>query len=79
MASGSSSQNNTETPPPIDDINSPNHPLYLHPNDHPGMILISKKLTGSDNYSTWRRSIMIALNVINKLKIVTRELEEPPL
>lgn len=26
-----------------------NHPLYLHNNDQPGMILISKKLTGSEN------------------------------
>nr|GEV13771.1 cysteine-rich RLK (receptor-like protein kinase) 8 [Tanacetum cinerariifolium] len=59
------------------DINSPNHPLYLHPNDHPGLILISKKLTGSENYSSWKRSMMIALNAKNKLKIVTGELHEP--
>ncbi|XP_071704636.1 uncharacterized protein [Rutidosis leptorrhynchoides] len=60
-----------------EDINSPNHPLYLHQNDHPGLILISKKLTSSDNYSSWRRSIMIALNAKNKLKIVTGEITEP--
>ena len=60
-----------------DDPNSPNHSLYLHPNDHPGLILISKKLTGSDNYSTWNRSMMIALNAKNKLKIMTGEYQEP--
>ncbi|XP_071689698.1 uncharacterized protein [Rutidosis leptorrhynchoides] len=60
-----------------EDITSPNHPLYLHQNYHPGLILISKKLTGSDNYSSWRRSIMIALNAKNKLKIVTGEITEP--
>ncbi|GKE31824.1 cysteine-rich receptor-like protein kinase 8 [Tanacetum coccineum] len=70
-------QTNTCTPP--DDINSPNHPLYLHPNDHPGIILISKKLSGSDNYNTWKRSIMIALNAENKLKLVNGEFEEPNL
>ncbi|PWA89235.1 Cysteine-rich RLK (receptor-like protein kinase) 8 [Artemisia annua] len=59
------------------DLNSPNHPLYLHPNDHPGLILISKKLTRSDNYSSWKRSMMIALNAKNKLKIVTGEYVEP--
>ncbi|XP_071708394.1 uncharacterized protein [Rutidosis leptorrhynchoides] len=60
-----------------EDLNSPNHPLYLHQNDHPGLILISKKLTGSDNYSSWRRSMMIALNAKNKLKIVTGDIIEP--
>ncbi|GJS76658.1 probable inactive serine/threonine-protein kinase scy1 [Tanacetum coccineum] len=34
------------------------------------LILISKKLTGSDNYSTWRRSMVIALNAKNKMKII---------
>ncbi|XP_071740694.1 uncharacterized protein [Rutidosis leptorrhynchoides] len=59
-----------------DDVNSPNHPLFLHQQDHPGLILISKKLTESDNYSSWRRSIMIALNAKNKLKIITGEFTE---
>ncbi|XP_071727186.1 uncharacterized protein [Rutidosis leptorrhynchoides] len=67
----------TGTSPLEGDINSPNHPLYLHQSDHPGLILISKKLTGSENYSSWRRSIMIALNAKNKLKIVTGEITEP--
>nr|GEU32354.1 reverse transcriptase domain-containing protein [Tanacetum cinerariifolium] len=60
-----------------DDINSIHHPLYFHHNDHPGLILISKKLTGSENYSTWKRSMMIALNARNKLKLVNGEYEEP--
>ncbi|GJY11136.1 putative reverse transcriptase domain-containing protein [Tanacetum coccineum] len=61
----------------LDDINSVHHPLYFHPHDHPGMILISKKLSGSENYSTWKRSMMIALSARNKLKLVTGEFEEP--
>ena len=60
-----------------EDTNSVNHPLFLHLNDHPGLILISKKLTGSESYSTWRRSIMIALNAKNKMKIITNEYQEP--
>nr|GEX12930.1 retrovirus-related Pol polyprotein from transposon TNT 1-94 [Tanacetum cinerariifolium] len=59
-------QNINETVMPEEDTTSPNHPLYLHPNDHPGLILILKKLTGSDNYSTWKRSMIIALNARNK-------------
>nr|GEX40464.1 cysteine-rich RLK (receptor-like protein kinase) 8 [Tanacetum cinerariifolium] len=60
-----------------EDTNSPNHPLFLYQNDHPGLTLISKKLLGSDNYSSWRRSMTIALNAKNKLKIVTKEYPEP--
>ncbi|XP_071740217.1 uncharacterized protein [Rutidosis leptorrhynchoides] len=60
-----------------DDVTSPNHPLFLHQNDHPGLILIAKKLTGSNNYSSWRRSMTIALNAKNKLQIVTGTYAEP--
>ncbi|GKE85580.1 cysteine-rich receptor-like protein kinase 8, partial [Tanacetum coccineum] len=45
-------------------------------NDHQGLILISKKLTGLENYSTWKRSMMIALNARNKLKLMNGEYEE---
>ncbi|GJX65385.1 cysteine-rich receptor-like protein kinase 8 [Tanacetum coccineum] len=60
-----------------DDVNSPNHPLFLHQQDHPGLVLISKKLTGSDNYGSWKRSMMIALNAKNKMKIINGEFAEP--
>ncbi|GJX29313.1 hypothetical protein Tco_0237392 [Tanacetum coccineum] len=30
---------NDQPPPNAIDINSPNNPLYLHPNDHPGMMI----------------------------------------
>ncbi|XP_071739759.1 uncharacterized protein [Rutidosis leptorrhynchoides] len=60
-----------------DDTSSINHLLFLHQNDNPGLILISKKLIGSENYASWKRSMIIALNVKNKLKIVTNEYTEP--
>nr|XP_043625974.1 uncharacterized protein LOC122597447 [Erigeron canadensis] len=56
---------------------SSNHPLYLHQNDHPGIILITKKLVGSENYNSWKRSMTIALSAKNKLKLVNGEYEEP--
>ncbi|GJS54375.1 cysteine-rich receptor-like protein kinase 8 [Tanacetum coccineum] len=61
----------------MNDINSPHHPLYFHPNDHPGLLLISKRLFGSENYSTWKRSMLIVLSAKNKLKLVNRKYEEP--
>ncbi|GJX21902.1 cysteine-rich receptor-like protein kinase 8 [Tanacetum coccineum] len=60
-----------------DDINSVYHPLFFHQNDHPGLVLNSKKLTGSNNYSSWKRLMMIAFSVRNKLKLINREFEEP--
>lgn len=38
-----------------------NHPLYLGPADTPGSILTPVKLTGSENYGLWSRSMRIAL------------------
>ncbi|GJW60049.1 cysteine-rich receptor-like protein kinase 8 [Tanacetum coccineum] len=40
----------------MNDINSHHHPLYFHPNDHLGLLLISKQILRSENYSTWRRT-----------------------
>ncbi|GJT90310.1 cysteine-rich receptor-like protein kinase 8 [Tanacetum coccineum] len=72
MAGNSTNTNTTEN----DEISS-NHPLFLHQIDHPSLLLISKKLTGLDNYSSWKRSIMIALNAKNKMKLVNGEFPEP--
>ncbi|GJZ31566.1 cysteine-rich receptor-like protein kinase 8 [Tanacetum coccineum] len=41
------------------------------------MILISKKLIGSENYTMWKRSMMIALSARNKIKLINGEFEEP--
>lgn len=41
------------------------------------MILISKKLLGTENYATWKRSMQIALSAKNKLVIVTGEFMAP--
>ncbi|GJT04378.1 cysteine-rich receptor-like protein kinase 8 [Tanacetum coccineum] len=60
-----------------DDPNSPNHPLFLHQHDYPSLVLILKKLTRSDNYGSWKRSMMIAFDAKNKLKLVTGEFEQP--
>lgn len=75
---------NTSSPQDSSAMNSiPNgtvtsdHPLFLYQTDHPGLILISNKLTGSDNYSSWKRSMIIALNAKNKMKLVTGDYPEP--
>lgn len=31
-------------------IDNNSHPLYLHNNDHPGLVLIAKKLVDPDNF-----------------------------
>ncbi|GJR74414.1 cysteine-rich receptor-like protein kinase 8 [Tanacetum coccineum] len=62
---------------PDDDVNSPYHPLFLHQQDHPRLVLISKKLTGLDNYGSWKRSIMISLNAKNKIKIINGDFVQP--
>ena len=49
--------NATDTASDVNGISHNTHPLYLHNNDQRAMILISKKLIGSENYASWKRSI----------------------
>ncbi|KAK8711538.1 hypothetical protein V6N13_146819 [Hibiscus sabdariffa] len=44
-----------------------NHPLYLHPSDMPGSLLITHQLVGIENYNVWSRSLRIAFLAKNKL------------
>ncbi|XP_075084949.1 uncharacterized protein LOC142168192 [Nicotiana tabacum] len=47
-----------------------NHPLYIHPSDTQGSVLIPIQLQGSKNYSIWSRSMKIVLHGKNKLGFV---------
>ncbi|KAH9672059.1 retrotran gag 3 domain-containing protein [Citrus sinensis] len=57
----------------ITDVSSP---YFLHSSDHPGAILVSNVLTG-DNYSTWKRSMKMALNAKNKLGFIDGSIQKP--
>ncbi|XP_076908854.1 uncharacterized protein LOC143565905 [Bidens hawaiensis] len=45
------------------------NPLYLHPSDHPGMILVSKLFDGT-GFAARKRGMTIALSAKNKLDFV---------
>ena len=44
-----------------------NHPLFIHPSDTQGSVLISIQLLGSENYSLWSKSLKLVLLGKNKL------------
>nr|XP_016498339.1 PREDICTED: uncharacterized protein LOC107817075 [Nicotiana tabacum] len=46
------------------------HPLYIHPSDTQGSVLIFVQLQGSENSSIWSRSLKIVLHGKNKLGFV---------
>ena len=46
------------------------HPLYFHPWDTPGSVICPVKLTESENYGLWRRTMRIALQAKRKLGFV---------
>ncbi|KAL6191751.1 hypothetical protein ACLB2K_038141 [Fragaria x ananassa] len=56
-----------------DDSNSP---LFLHHSNHPGLILISKRLNG-DNYHSWCRAMRISLSAKNKTGFIIDKIKEP--
>lgn len=55
---------------------NPNHPLYLHPNDHPGMKIISHVLTGS-NFSQWSRAMTLSPESQLKLGMINGQCPKP--
>jgi hypothetical protein len=57
---------------PID----PSSPLFLHNGDNPRIILVPQPLTG-ENYSTWSRSMLVALSAKNKLCFIDGSLPKP--
>ncbi|XP_062076785.1 uncharacterized protein LOC133781731 [Humulus lupulus] len=59
---------------PTDDIRSP---YYLSNGDHPRANLVSKILTGGENYNSWKRSMMISLLAKNMLKFINGKLPQP--
>ncbi|XP_073025131.1 uncharacterized protein [Primulina eburnea] len=51
-------------------------PFFLHNGDHPGLLLVSHQLTGS-NYNTWSRSFGMALTAKNKLGFIDGDIIRP--
>lgn len=45
------------------------HPFYLHPSDSPGMLLVKTAFDGKV-YGGWRRGMLIALSVKNKIGFI---------
>ena len=52
------------------------NPYFTHHSYHPGLILFSKSLNG-DNYSAWKRAMVLALNSKNKLGFVNGSIKAP--
>lgn len=48
----------------------PRNPLYLHPSDMPGSILISQQVTGIESYTEWSNSMRVALLAKNKFDFI---------
>lgn len=63
----------TSAPASFDD---PNHHLYLHHSDHPGVVLVSQPLT-EDNYNTWSRAMIMALSAKKKLGFIDGTIPKP--
>ena len=57
---------------PID----PSSPLFLHNGNNLGIILVPQPLT-RENYSTWSRSMLVALSAKNKLCFIDGSLSKP--
>ncbi|XP_076910198.1 uncharacterized protein LOC143567756 [Bidens hawaiensis] len=67
-----SNSGSIHTSPTLDSSN----PLYLHPSDHPGLVLVSKNFDGT-GFGVWKRAMTIALSAKNKLTFVNGDFGLP--
>ncbi|KAK4728114.1 hypothetical protein R3W88_021102 [Solanum pinnatisectum] len=56
-----------------EDINSP---LYMHPSDNPGALLVLIPFDGI-GYRSWKRGVLRVLSVKNKLGFINGECKRP--
>lgn len=54
----------------------PSHPLYVHPFDNLGVLLVSVPFTGAE-YTSWRKNILIALSAKNKSGLINCKIPQP--
>ncbi|XP_060212115.1 uncharacterized protein LOC132639699 [Lycium barbarum] len=59
-----------------DDYTHPCHPLYVHPSDVLGNSLVPVPFDGTC-YGSWRRHILVALSIRNKLGLIDSNSESP--
>ncbi|XP_070010765.1 uncharacterized protein [Nicotiana sylvestris] len=55
-----------QSPPTLIDSS---HPLYVHPSDNPGVLLVSVPFSGT-GYNSWRKNVLIALSAKNKAGLI---------
>ncbi|XP_019235890.1 PREDICTED: uncharacterized protein LOC109216210 [Nicotiana attenuata] len=60
-----------------DDYTHPCHPLYVHPSDVLGTSLVSSPFDGSC-YGSWKRNVLVALSIRNKLDFTNGTSQRPP-
>ncbi|KAJ0836374.1 putative transcription factor interactor and regulator CCHC(Zn) family [Helianthus annuus] len=53
------------------------NPLYLHPSDTTNVLIISVKLTGTDNYAIWSNAMTLALQIKNKVGFIDGKCVRP--
>ncbi|GKF00648.1 peptidase family M48 protein [Tanacetum coccineum] len=54
------------------------NPLFLHPPDGPGTLVVYEKLIGGRNFRSWKRSVEIALSTKRKLGFIRGTVPRSP-
>jgi len=54
----------------------PNDPLFIHPFDHPGQILVANAFNG-ENFDSWKWTFLRALSSKNKVRSIDGRIDQP--
>ncbi|XP_022870712.1 uncharacterized protein LOC111389956 [Olea europaea var. sylvestris] len=69
-------ENQNPAKPATDNFDDTNNPYYLHHSDQPGLVLVTQPLI-EENYSTWSRTMLMALSIKNKEGFVDGTIKQP--
>ena len=72
LSESSNRERSTSNPEQIEKLTDihPRNPLYLHPSNTPGSMLIPQQLIGIENYTGWSNSMRVALLAKNKIGFI---------
>ena len=54
----------------------PNDPLFIHPSDYPGQVLVANVFDG-ENFDSWKRTFLRALSSKNKVGFIDGKVAQP--
>lgn len=76
MSETPNTSNSSPSSPSLNPIQDPTSVYFIHPSENPTIPLVSEKFNG-DNFADWKRGMLLALSMKNKIAFIDGSLKKP--